>query len=253
MDFAACVVPAAPVRKKASHKVEMVNQLLFGESMRVIKRKNNWLKVQSLHDNYEGWLRNNLVINIEDKMPADLFVAGELINTITSDGLKIHIPMGSSLPGFCNGAGKLGDFQYGFKGFSFNRNEIKPGENIVRQLTTAWLNAPYLWGGRTPFGVDCSGFVQMVFKMMGLDLLRDAWQQAGQGMKIKKLENVQCGDLAFFDNARGKIIHVGILLSPSAIIHASGKVRIDEIDNKGITNSDTGKRTHSLVAFRRYW
>ena len=120
------------------------------------------------------------------------------------------------------------------------------------KFTDQWLNAPYLWGGRTPLGVDCSGFAQIIFKTLGIDLSRDAWQQAQQGKPVKKLKNAVIGDLAFFDD-KEEIVHVGILLNNEQIIHASGKVRIDPTDKKGITNSDTGKRTHRLRAIRRYW
>jgi hypothetical protein len=252
MEYAVCVVPAAPVRKKPSHKVEMLNQLLFGEAMFVLKEKNNWLNVRSLHDNYEGWIRSNLIIPVEN-ISNNSFVAADLINTLIIREVKMHIPVGSTLPDLNNGTGKIGDLAYGFKGHSLNRDEVKPGEGTIRQLTMQWLNAPYLWGGRTPFGVDCSGFVQVVFKMMGIDLLRDARQQIGHGMKIKSAAEANCGDLAFFKGRKEKITHVGILLSSSEIIHASGKVRIDTIDKKGIINGDTGKRTHSLAAIRRYW
>jgi hypothetical protein len=253
MDIGICIVPAAPVRKKASHKVEMVNQLLFGEAMQIVLRKRNWYKIQSLQDNYEGWIRNNLLMHAEESALDNSFVAVDVINTISIGEANMNVPMGSTLHRLKNGEGKIGAMKYTFKGFSFNRTDIKPGADITRQLSFQWLNAPYLWGGRTPLGVDCSGFVQVVFKMIGIDLLRDANQQIGQGMKIKKLEEAVCGDLAFFKNKKDKITHVGILLSPTQIIHASGKVRIDEINEKGIIHSETKKQTHSLAGLRRFW
>ncbi|MFI5185267.1 MAG: NlpC/P60 family protein [Chitinophagales bacterium] len=253
MEFAVCIVPAAPVRKKPSHKVEMVNQLLFGEGMHILKQKNKWMKVQSAHDHYDGWIRSNLISQVEDNLSNNSFVAGDLINTIVIKGTKMKIPAGSTLFGLDNGRGKIGNLVYEFSGISFKRDQIKADEAIVQQLTMAWLNAPYLWGGRTPLGVDCSGFVQVIFKMMGIDLLRDAKQQSAQGMKIKKLNEAHCGDLAFFKNNKGKITHVGILFNTTQILHASGKVRIDTIDEKGIVHSDTGKRTHMLTCIRRYW
>ena len=253
MNYAVCSVAAAPIRKRPSHKVEMVNQLLFGEAMYILKQRRNWAKMQSLHDNYEGWIRNNLVIVIDDGVSDNSFVTADLMNEITIGGTKMYVPMGSTLPGFRGEKGKIGDLVYECRGNRLDRAKIKPGDAMVRALTQQWFNAPYLWGGRTPFGIDCSGFTQVIFKMMGVDLLRDAREQESQGMNVKHLENVQCGDLAFFKATSGKITHVGILLTPAQIIHATGKVRLDKIDHKGIINGDTGKRTHSLATIRRYW
>ena len=253
MDCALCIVPAAPVRRKPSHKFEMVNQLLFGEGMRVLKMKDKWVRIQTVPDNYEGWIRSNMIAEVQEDLLFGSFVTAALLNTIKIGEMTMHIPVGSTLPGFRNGEGMAGTLKYKFEGSFFNKNEGKPNCEQVTHLTRQWLNAPYLWGGRTPLGIDCSGFVQVIFKMMGIDLLRDARLQVDQGIKIGKLQNAQCGDLAFFCSHKRKISHVGILLNSTQIIHASGRVRIDPIDKKGITDADAGKRTHSLIALRRHW
>jgi cell wall-associated NlpC family hydrolase len=253
MEYAIVAVPAAPVRRKARHQKEMVSQLLFGESVRILKIKGDlWVKVSSLHDGYEGWMTNTLLQETsETHATANCeFVTTHFLNTISINDKQMHVPFGSSLPAFAEGKGKVGELNYDFPGNYIRRTE--PDSNKVLQLTSQWLNCPYMWGGRTILGVDCSGFVQVNYKMMGIDLPRDAWQQAQQGKAIKKLKEAVCGDLAFFDD-KEEIVHVGILLNSEQIIHASGKVRIDSIDKKGIINSDTGKRTHFLRSIQRYW
>ena len=123
--------------------------------------------------------------------------------------------------------------------------------DLMVRAAHAWINAPYLWGGKTFMGVDCSGFVQTVFKIQGIRLKRDAWQQAEQGEEVKQLSAARQGDLAFFCNENGRVTHVGIVLDGDRIVHASGKVRVDILDDKGILNQEKGKRTHTLFSLRR--
>jgi cell wall-associated NlpC family hydrolase len=255
MDYAVVAVPAAPVRRKARHQTEMVSQLLFGEMVKILKTKGIlWVKVRSLHDGYEGWMTNTLLkeINEADANNTSEYVAAGLINTIQINEKQMYVPFGSSLPFLTEGKGKLADLEYSFTGNFSRRTTVQPSADQLQQLTAQWLNAPYMWGGRTILGVDCSGFVQVNYKMMGIDLPRDAWQQAQHGNTVDKLKEAVCGDLAFFDD-KEEIVHVGILLNSEQIIHASGRVRIDTIDKKGIINTDTGKRTHFLKSIKRYW
>ncbi len=255
MEYAVVTVPAAPVRRKPSHRKEMVSQLLFGESVKVLATKDQlWVKIRSLHDNYEGWMTNTMLQPVEEEIAKtkSAFATTELLSIISVGEKKLHIPVGSSLPFFESGKGKLGEMEYNFNGQYCKTNEQQPGAEIVRQLTFPWLNAPYMWGGRSPLGVDCSGFVQVIFKLMGIDLPRDAWQQAQKGNAIRKFTNSQTGDLAFFDN-KEDIVHVGILLGDGQIIHSSGKVRIDQVDKKSIINDQPGSGKIRLRAIRRYW
>jgi gamma-D-glutamyl-L-lysine dipeptidyl-peptidase len=255
MDYAVIAVPAAPVRRKPMHRKEMVNQLLFGETVKVLKTKGDlWVKIRSLHDSYEGWITNTMLEAVEEAAANTMsaFATTDMLSVISAGDKKLNVPVGSSLPFFENGKGKLGDIIYDFTGNYCKRDEQQPGAELIQQLTSPWLNAPYMWGGRTPLGVDCSGFVQVIYKLMGIDLPRDAWQQAQEGKAVKKFSEVQGGDLVFFNN-KEEIVHVGILLGNDQIIHSSGKVRIDTIDKKGIINAETGKRTLRLEAIRRMW
>ena len=137
--------------------------------------------------------------------------------------------------------------QYAFNGEAKNMG-LKRDFSFLRSIALKYLYAPYLWGGKTPFGIDCSGFTQMVFRICGYSLFRDAWQQASQGKAVRQIEEIVPGDLAFFKNAEERIVHVGIALGDNKIIHASGRVRIDKISREGIIS--TPKRVKKHIIFR---
>ena len=255
MKYGIIIAPAAPVRKAPNHRREMVNQLLFGEAVKVLKRKGDtWLKVESLFDGYTGWITNHFVAFV-GKQQAILpitHLAGALLNKVIINELPMHIPMGAALVDFKSKAGTIGDVSYQYAG-KVIKTSIKDADKskTIEKYARQWLNAPYMWGGKTVMGVDCSGFSQTIFKLAGISLPRDAWQQAKRGKTVKKLIDARIGDLAFFDD-QDEIVHVGILLGPDEIIHAAGKVRIDRIDRKGIIRAETGKRTHQLKIIKRF-
>lgn len=227
MAYLVCLVPVCPVRAEATHRSEQTTQLLFGERGELLEKAEDFVRIRLLYDNYEGWCQSSQLEESMDKeVPLEnMTLAGEWINEVKIDDQVMQVPFGSSLPLYSEGF-------FGKYEVVYNGNFIKPSQNIfteemVRKLAFTFLNSPYLWGGRSVFGIDCSGFVQLVFKFMTIRLLRDAYQQVTKGNEVHSLHEVQCGDLAFFDNEAGKIIHTGILLNPTTIIHASGKVRVD--------------------------
>jgi hypothetical protein len=248
MDYGICIVPAAPVRKEPSHRSEMVNQLLFGETIQVFEKKDEWFRIVSTFDQYEGWVTFHL-IELISNFPehSSRFVSSDLVSEIITATHPIHIPAGSSLTGFDKVSRKLWKPEFRFEG-RYSDASLPIAEQIV-PTAFQWLNAPYLWGGKTLMGTDCSGFVQTVFKICVFTLQRDAWQQQQQGTSVT--EDTRAGDVAFFHNEHGRVIHVGIIISHNRIIHASGKVRIDELDTKGILNHELKKYTHHLHSVKR--
>jgi cell wall-associated NlpC family hydrolase len=254
--FGICRVSVAPMRSEPSNKAENASQLLFGDYVSVLEKTADWWYVKTAFDGYEGWIDFRQISTISDKQFLETqgtlhLVPAEALNVLTDpNGNKLYLSPGSNLPGFKDGVCHLGVDTY-----TTSIRPITPQWLTSQALISTasfFLNTPYLWGGRTFFGIDCSGFVQNVFKLNGIALKRDAWQQAEQGKVVDFLQEVQPGDVAFFDNDAGRITHVGIMLNSLEIIHASAKVKIDPIDNQGIFNTDLGKYTHKLRIIKRF-
>lgn len=248
MDCSICIVPVCPIRAEASHRSEQVSQLLFGEVCEVQERTKDFVKVRVVYDDYEGWCQENQLDDLTtDVLPKMKELTSDWINQVKIDDKIMNVPFGCPIPE----SGAICNHTIIYNGASINVEKNTMSEELLQKYSFIFLNTAYLWGGRSVFGVDCSGFTQLVFKCLNIPLLRDASQQVTQGDEVGFLEEVRCGDLAFFDNEAGKITHVGILLNSGIIIHASGKVRIDTIDNLGIINAENKKRTHKLRLIKR--
>lgn len=256
MEFRVCSVPVAPMRRDPSHTSEIISQHLFGEKSELIATSpDGWQKVRGKYDGYEGWIQKGQLIVIDDhkyNKPDNLLTA-DWVNEIDFNGYKMHIPMGCSISAFSSTITPWSKNHIKYKGNLFNTEEADRSGKAIKQLVYKFINTSYLWGGRSVFGIDCSGFAQLVYRFLNIPLPRDAWQQAEMGTPIDFLQSVQCGDLAFFDNEEGKIVHVGLVLNSNEIIHSSSKVRIDKIDAQGIVNVDTKERTHQLRIIKRYF
>jgi hypothetical protein len=254
--FGICNLSVVPCRIEASDRSEMVSQLLFGEGFRILEENKSWTKIKMAYDGYECWIGSKQYLPISGSEFMDIekskqICSFELVQVITAaNDLQIPILLGSSLPKFVNKSFFLDAINYHYEGLT-NEHSTTASRKAIIENAFLYLHAPYLWGGRNPFGIDCSGFTQMVFKLNGVKLKRDAIQQAEQGETLSFLEEAEEGDLAFFDNEEGKIIHVGIILNNNKIIHASGKVRIDSIDHEGIFNVETQKYSHRLRILKR--
>ena len=252
MKFGISKLSIIPVRFDSNDQSEMTTQLIFGEHYRILESKDKWSKIEIAHDKYIGWICNkqNQEISEEEYQKLE-----KEIPTLTTDILDIiehdyHQPIviGSVLPTYKSDHALINNKMYKFtgkktQGFSQKKHLIK---NAM-----VFLNAPYLWGGRTPFGIDCSGFTQMIYRLQGIKIPRNAYQQAEIGTTLGFIDECEEGDLAFFENNEGKIVHVGIIMLDNQIIHASGKVRIDKIDQKGIFNSELKKHTHKLRVIKK--
>jgi len=225
----------------------MVTQALYGDYFKVLEQRKNWSRIRFAFDKYEGWIDNKQYLKLEHNeytefKNSELKLSKDLIEFVSDNSNNLYpIPVGSDLKG-------LSLLQHHFEG---NIIYSKHSKSEIIKTSFLYLNAPYLWGGKTPFGIDCSGFTQMVYKLNGYKLYRDASQQATQGEALSFIEESEPGDLAFFDNSEGEITHVGIIMEDNHIIHAHGKVRIDRLDHSGIYNSEKNIHTHKLRVIKK--
>ena len=248
--IAICHLSVVPLRKEPSVKSEMVNQIIMGELVTILDENEKWYMVRLNHDDYEGWV-DKKQIELLNKLPTENSMISEAVLNIGTDSQKrlIYIPAGSIMHNFKEESFDCGNQTIRLTSYKQN---CYTG---IEEVSKAFLKIPYLWGGRTLMGMDCSGFTQIVFRLHGHSIKRDAYQQAETGEVVAFVDECKSGDLAFFDNADGKITHVGIVLVETnhtfKIIHCSGEVRIDAFDHQGIYNETSGTYTHNLRLIKR--
>ena len=260
----------APLREDPSEAAEQATQLLFGEVCEVIERRPSWIKVRNMLDDQVGWVSSSMLTRTDSSISVPRYpqtdsrtviVAPMAYATPVDGGAALLLTLGTRLSNYADGI-----FEVLGKQYRIDPNCVSVGAAALQDsdlhaaivaLAKSLLNTPYLWGGKNAMGLDCSGFTQVVYAAMGVNLLRNAREQITQGEVVSSLSDVQPGDLAFFDHSdrnpnATRISHVGMMLSPTEIIHCSGgRVHIDKIDEHGII-LPSGTRTHHLVQINRY-
>lgn len=242
-----------PMRSQPSECSEMVSQVLFGEEYDILRAEGRWTQIRTRYDNYEGWVDFKLSVALPDD---ELERWRSLPRLVIPTPCVLAMPEGASVPISLTGGSEVradenGVFSIGTRRYVLDLDDLesKRTHNLM-EAASRLLGVPYLWGGRTFFGIDCSGFVQAVYKSVGVDLPRDASQQVHLGSEVA-FGNERVGDLAFFVNDNGRICHVALCSGKGQVIHSSGEVRFDRLTSEGIYNDERATLTHKLLVIKR--
>ncbi|KGE12767.1 NlpC/P60 family protein [Sphingobacterium deserti] len=255
MVFGICNLSVVPLRSEPSHRSEMVNQLLFAEFFEILEEQPDWIYIRMLEADYEGWLQRGQYAlwtgeapqaagnsySVVDRSGAEAIFNHQTISLLPGTKIWNHISLQQMIPS---------DVPYSISG-TLRDPQVADFVFEFPKLVDRYKGSPYLWGGRSPYGIDCSGLTQAIYAQFGVTLRRDAYQQAEQGKIVDFVAEIQPGDLAFFDNEEGRITHVGIMLDSDSIFHASALARIDKLDSEGIFNQMEGRYTHKLRIVKR--
>ncbi len=251
METYICENVFVPLRSGPSHRSEMVSQILFGEKYSITDKAGHWLKIETFFDRYSGWIDKNHLMQSANTEDQSGHVLNRSILCYKNDGTKLNLEAGCEVynPDFNN------------KTFTTGTNVYRAADDLsetyirssgtIADTAMKFINSPYIWGGRIPSGIDCSGFTQLVYKIHGYNIPRDSKEQADTGETVSFLGESLPGDLAFFDDEKGRISHVGMIISQGLIIHASGRVRIDTIDHQGIYKHEIKGYSHRLRVIKR--
>ncbi len=259
MKYAIVLTPLVPVRNEASERSEMVTQLVFGDLLTIVETEGEWVHVENSFDNYRGWVTSKMLTSLSKEEYIELTSRKPSLVRLPMIDIKekkqnmpLRVSIGATLPGYdsANQQMRVAGRVFSIRSMSVHNADKTLVKDILR-TASYFINTPYLWGGKSIMGVDCSGFVQIVYRLHNIDLPRDASQQINCGEVIDKFDELRPGDLAFFHNKEGRVVHVGIVYTPKHIIHSSGDVHIDKLTAEGIWSERLNKYTHQNVVLRR--
>ncbi|MDL2330394.1 C40 family peptidase [Odoribacter sp. OttesenSCG-928-A06] len=259
MIFGIADLSIVPMRREPSERSEMVSQVLFGELFEILEETDKWLYIRLLHDDYKGWIDKKMYAEVSESYAQKYqeepqLLTSEVFNMVNKEGDYSHklVVSGSVLPFLDIETNRLfvGDASYSLM-TKLKDISVDNIRDLLIEYALMYYNTPYLWGGRSPYGIDCSGLTQTVYRLTGINIPRDASQQVLIGQDLSFVEEALPGDLAFFGDSAGVITHVGILWKDNRIIHASGRVRVDKIDHNGIFNEELKRYTHHLKIIKR--
>lgn len=256
MNYGICTLALVPLRLEQAHRSEMVSQVLFGELFEILDKQPDWTSIRLLETDYLGWIQNGQFVKLDEEemqryLDGKFHMVGRQGGLLINDTKQLALCHGTKIYLTDENVWQIAGDKLSYQGDinPYIRNQFK---TEIAQLALAYKDTPYLWGGRSQWGIDCSGFSQLIYSCFDLSLPRDAYQQAEMGQTVDFISEIKVGDLAFFDNAERRITHVGIMLDRDTIIHASAKVRIDRMDSEGIFNQELNRYSHRLRIIKRY-
>lgn len=229
----------------------MVSQLLFGERVEVTSRVSGWVRVRTMQQDCEGWIEIAQLETCDGPVPKETCIAGEISEAVFADDRSTFVTLGASLPHYDGITARIHRRKYRYSGQVFYPKRVRPSFALIERVSRKLLNTPYLTGGRSPFGLDASAFVQLVYRCCGYELPRFVQAQMEHGDIVDFTPQAQPGDLAFFEKEDQGVAHVGIICGPNQVIHCHDFVRVDSFDQHGVYDKRRRRYTHRLRVIKR--